>query len=69
MTSSGSKGECYCREPRTGTGHLWSKCDVDRWEHDKYVESEQGPKEAWEIEVTGLCFGGDLFVDQSSFRP
>lgn len=38
------------REPQGGR-KLWDKSEVDRWQHDKYVESEQGPKEEWEVSV------------------
>ena len=31
------------RKPREGNrGKLWDKTEVDRWNHDCYVESEQG---------------------------
>ncbi|XP_012554530.2 probable serine/threonine-protein kinase DDB_G0280133 isoform X1 [Hydra vulgaris] len=38
------------REPRFNQKKLWDKSEVDRWQHDKFVESEQRPKEKWEIE-------------------
>ena len=40
------------REPHQGSKKLWDKSEVDRWQHDMYDESEQGPKEQWEVEVT-----------------
>ena len=49
----------YFRAPRRGKSRqLWDRT-VERWEHDKYKEEEQGPKEPWEIEV---CFTvNDMF--------
>ncbi|XP_057303374.1 zinc finger CCCH domain-containing protein 13-like isoform X2 [Hydractinia symbiolongicarpus] len=35
------------REPQGGR-KLWDKSEVAKWRNDKYVESEQGPKEEWE---------------------
>ena len=37
----------YIRQPRRNQT-LWDKSEVKRWEHDRYVEAEQGPKEEWE---------------------